>query len=244
MKKKTVLIILTAVFLMLLGVSVFLISYFTSDRAISPITHSPRSDYQRVEIELTKTELTVLPAQKTSIELIGYRESEFLITESNGKLLLTDQITSGKAPIKLSGIGRFFKESNSTSTEKHVILYLSEDDFEKPMSVILQDSTLSLSASLDYLTLHAENSTVTANDFSFKRFDAVLNNCNSQLVFSYAEKLFSRDIETHNTKLSLNGDERANTELFLAENNAPSFVLEARDGSCNLIYPKADLTGE
>lgn len=238
MKKRTLCVLLVSVFLMLIGASLFLYTFFTHKAPIEPTVYTIRTDFQQIEIDLQNTNLTICSDEKNYIEIIGYRDSDCYVSEENGKLLLTDR--SDKSPLlfQLSGIGRYFKERQQQSEPKRIVLHLSSSYLQTPVNLILKDSTLTLSASPAYLTLHAENSTLSADGMTFERFNGKLINCNSVFSLAYKANGFSRNIETHNTVLSLNGDERANTEQYATDFQKPSLVIEAHGGSCRLNYPQ------
>lgn len=238
MRKKTLLLLLVAVFLMLVGVALFLFPIFTTSTNIPSVTYTAKSKFQQIEIDLEKTDFSVCSAEETYIEISGYRESEYYISEENGKLLLTD--CSEKSPLlfKLSGLGKYAKEILQPTDQKKVILHLSNEDSHKPLNIILQNSNLTLSASVDYLTINAAHSSIISDNMTFDRFSGRLTDCDSMFSILYPANEFSRNIETHATKLSLNGDERANTEQYTPNFQKPYFILETHGGICRLTYPQ------
>lgn len=238
MKKRTLFVLLTAVIFMLIGSALFLIPLFTQNTASAPAIDTVNSDFQQIEIDLESTTLTICSDEKTYIEFNGYRESEYYISEKDGKLLLTDRSERFPFLFRLSGIGRYVKESRQTSGKKQIILHLSQEHSHTPINLILKNSNLTLTSPIDYLTLNAEDSAVTVSEITFDRFNGKLTNCKSSFSLPYPSYDFSRNIETHNTLLSLNGDERANTEQFITDYQKPSFTLEAFGGTCRLDYPK------
>lgn len=238
MKKRTLLVLLVAVFLMLVGAALFLFPIFTQNTVAKPTVYTVNADFQHIEIDLDKTDFAICLDDKTYIEINGYRESEYFISAEDGKLLLTDRSEKSPLLFKLSGIGKMIKESHQISDQKSIVLHLSPLHLQTPVSIILKNSKLTLSAPLPYLTLHAENSSVTAKDMTFERFNGKLINCNSLFSFPYSANGFSRNIETHNTVFSINGDERANTEKFVTDFQKPSMIIEALGGTCRLEYPQ------
>lgn len=238
MKKRTLFVLLTAVFFMLVGSALFLFPLFSQNSSSTPAIYTVDNDFQQIEIDLKGTTLTVCSDENTYIEINGYRESEYYISEEDGKLLLTDRFEKSPLLFRLSGIGRYIKERRQMSGEKHIILHLSQEHSHTPINLILKNSNLTLSAPIDYLTLNAEDSSVTVRDMTFERFNGKLTNCESLFSLPYSAFEFSRNIETHNTLLSLNGDERANTEQFITDFQKPSFTVEAFGGTCCLEYPQ------
>jgi len=238
MKKKTRYVLLVAVVLMLVGTALFLFPLFSQNTIARPAVHTVIADFQQIEIDLEKTSLTICSDEKTYIEINGYRESEYYISEKDGKLLLTDRSEKSPLLFKLSGIGRYFKENRQISDQKSIILHLSQEHVQTPVNLILKNSNLTLSSSLAYLTLNAEDSSVSADNMTFDRFNGKLTNCDSAFSILYSAAEFSRNVETHNTALSLNGDERANTEQFVTDFQKPSLVIEAFGGTCRLDYPQ------
>ena len=236
MKKRTLFVLLIAITLMLVGSFLFLFPIFTHDTVSQPAVYNINSDLQHIEIDFEKTNLTICPDDKTYIEINGYHESEYFISEKDGKLLLTDQSEKSPLLFKLSGIGSYFKENRQVSETKSIVLHLSQQHLQTTVNIILKNSTLTLAAPLPYLTLNAENSSVIAKDMTFERFNGKLINCSSRFSFPYPATGFSRNIETHNTVLSINGDERANTEKFETDFQKPSLVIEAIGGTCRLEY--------
>lgn len=236
MKKRTLTVLLISIFLMVLGAILFLLPIFMHTTVSKPTTYTVNTSFQHLEIDLENTDLTICSDSQTYIEISGYRESEYFISEKDGKLLITNQSEKSPLLFKLSGIGKFFRESREVSDQKSIVLHLSQNHQQTPVNIILKDSSLTLSASLPYLTLHAENSSVTAKDIAFERFNAKLTNCNSVFSFPYPASGFSRNIETHTTVFSINGDNRANTEKYLADFQKPSLTIEAVGGSCHLEY--------
>jgi len=236
MKKRTLCVLLAAIFLMLAGTALFLFPFFTPNTLDASSIYEVDADFQNIEIDLEKTNLIICSDKKTYIEINGYRESEYYISEENGKLLLTDRSEKSPLLFKLSGIGRYFKENRQISDQKSIILHLSQEHVQTPVNLILKNSNLTLSSSLAYLTLNAEDSSVSADNMTFDRFNGKLTNCDSFFSIPYSETEFSRNIETHNTLLSLNGDERANTELYVTDFQKPSLVIEAFGGTCRLNY--------
>ena len=238
MKKRTLCVLLVSVFLMLVGIACFLFPVFTQKNSTSPIVYEVNTKFQQIEIDLEETNLIICSGKKTHLEINGYHESEYYISEENGKLLLTDRTEKTPFWFRLSGIGKYFKEIRHESNTPSIVLYLSPEHSHTPVNLILKNSTLNLSTTLDYLTLNAENSSVLADNMTFERFNGKLINCDASFSIPYAADDFSRNIETHNTKLSLNGDERANTELFTADFPKPALIIEAFDGICRLEYPQ------
>jgi len=238
MKKKTRYVLLVAVVLMLVGTALFLFPLFSQNTIARPAVHTVIADFQQIEIDLEKTSLTICSDEKTYIEINGYRESEYYISEKDGKFLLTDRSEKSPLLFKLSGIGKYIKETRQIPGKKSIVLHLSRDHSQTPVNLILKNSDLTLSAPIDYFTLNAENSTITARDMTFDRFNGKLTNCNSWFSLPYSATEFSRNVETHNTSLSLNGDKRANTEQFLTDFQKPSFTIEAFGGTCRLEYPQ------
>lgn len=238
MKKRTLCVLLVAVFLMLVGTALFLFPLFTKNSVAKPSVHTVTADFQHIEIDLVKTNLIICSDEKTYIEINGYRESEYYISEKDGKLLLTDRSEKSPLLFKLSGIGKYIKESRQISDQKSIVLHLSQEHWQTPVNLILKNSALTLSAQLAYLTLNAEDSSVTASDMTFERFNGKLTNCDSFFSIPYSATEFSRNVETHNASLSLNGDKRANTEQFVTDFQKPSLVIEAFGGTCRLDYPQ------
>ena len=236
MTKKTLCVLLVAVFLMLIGAVLFLFPFFTQSTDITPTIYEIHSPLQQIEIDFNKTDLTVCSDEKTFIEIIGYRENEYYVSEEDGKLLLTDRFEKSPILFKIIGIGRYFQERKQVSESQKIILHLSTTDSQTPVNLILKNSTLSLAARIDYLTLNADNSNILVDHMEFDRFNGKLTNCDSSFSLAYSDQDFSRDIETHATKLSINGDERANTEQYIADFHKPYFKLEAQGGSCRLSY--------
>ena len=236
MKKRTLCVLLVSLFLMLVGVALFLFPLFTQNTVSLPAFYTVKGGFQHIEIDLESTNLTVCKDEKTYIEINGYRENDYFISEEDGKLLLTDQPEKSPLLFKLSGIGNYLKESRQVSEQKSIVLHLSKEHWQTPVNLVLKNSTLTLSAPLSYLTLNADNSSVTADHMTFDRFNGRLKDCDSLFSIPYAATEFSRNIETHNTALSLNGDNRANTEQFVTDFQKPSFVIEAFGGTCRLEY--------
>lgn len=238
MKKKTLYILLSAITLMLVGTAIFFFSFFTQSTSSTPVLYTTKTKIQHIEIDLEHTNLTICPSEKTYIEIRGYHERNYFVSEKDGKLLLTDKHEKSPIPFKLSGIGQWLQESRQTSEKKQIILHLSQEHSEISTNLILKNSTLTLSTAINYLTLNAENSSITVNYVTFDRFNGKLTDCDSKFFIPYTANEFSRNIETHHTKLSLNGDERANAEQFTADFQKPFFALEAFGGSCHLEYSK------
>ena len=132
MKKRTLFVLLIAIFLMLIGISLFLFPVFTQDTILQPSVYTVSSDFPNIEIDLEKTTLTICQDETTYVEIIGYRESEYFISEENGKLLLTDRFEKTPLLFKLSGIGKYFKESRQISQSKSIVLHLSQNDLQTP----------------------------------------------------------------------------------------------------------------
>ena len=152
--------------------------------------------------------------------------------------MITDQSKKSPLLFKLSGISRYFQERRQISNTQNIILHLSQEYWQTPINLILSNSTLTLSAPLSYLTVHADHSSITAQDMAFERFSAKLIDCNSRFSISYTASDFSRNIETHNATLSINNDERANTEQFIAKFPKPSLIIEASGGICRIEFPQ------
>ena len=236
MTKKTLCVLLIAVFLMLIGAVLFLFPFFTQSTDTTPTIYEIHSPLQQIEIDFNKTDLTVCSDEKTYIEIIGYRENEYYVYEEDGKLLLTDRFDKSPILFKLIGIGCYFQKHKQTSEPQKIILHLAKNDSQAPVNLILKNSTLSLAARIDYLTLNADNSTILADHMEFDRFNGKLTNCDSNFSIPYSDQNFSRNIETHATKLSINDDERANTEQYIADFQKPYFKLETQGGICRLEY--------
>ena len=117
MKKRTLLVLLVAVFLMLVGAALFLFPIFTQNTVAKPTVYTVNADFQHIEIDLDKTDFAICLDDKTYIEINGYRESEYFISEEDGKLLLTDRSEKSPLLFKLSGIGKMIKESHQISDQ-------------------------------------------------------------------------------------------------------------------------------
>lgn len=240
MTKKTLRIILIAVFLMIIGLCLFFFPLLSQTTIKKPVVYTAFTDFQHIEIDLEKTNLTICDDEITYIEIIGYKESEYYISETDGKLLLTDQFEKANIPLKLSGLGKYIKECFSQTEPKSIVLHLSKNAQQTPINLIVKNSNLTLSAPIAYLTLHAATSSITADNLQFERFNAKLQNCDSSFAIPYQANAFSRNIETHDAILSLNGDERANAEQFTSDFQKPLIKIDAFGGICRLVYSHED----
>ena len=245
MKKKSLFVLLFSLFLMLVGGALFLFSYFQSDFGVEPIRYTVQSQLQWIEIDLKNTELVLLPSEDTTyLEISGYTDNEFFISETDGKMQLTDQSEKASNPIKLGGLGKLIKESRRTSKEKRMTLYINQETLDTPISIVLKESTFTSSAPVKNLSLNAEKSKITADHLMFDRFDAKLTLCQSSFVIDHEGNSFSRSIETYDTLLSLNDDQRANTDFYQAGDTAPIFIVNANGGSCALLFPNHSVNDE
>ena len=233
MKKKKLLILLCSVFLMLVGCSVFLISFFNLPSDPPPVIYPLQHNLQQIEINFKKTELILCPDTATYIELIGYRESEYFISEENGKLIVSDE----SEKIKLSGVGKYLQESFTLSAEKKIIFHISPEYQENNFSLVVKNSTLTISAPLTQLTLYAENSSIFAENMIFERFHGNIKNSTTVLSISHPDIDFSRHIETHNAQFLLNGDERANTVHYESYTKQNDLTLDVIGGICTISFP-------
>lgn len=227
-------LLLVSLCLVVLGGILLLVSYSLSDGSSEKIL-TPDFEFQTIQIDLSDCRLSVRSADSTYVVMRGFRESDLTLHEKNGVLILSRR-EFGDSTITLSGIAKYWFEGKDRVDEKEIILYLSSEDAEKPINIALQDSILLLENDLDYLTLHADRSSVSANSFSFLRFDANLHGCTTQLTLSLHADDFSRNVESFDTDFSVNGDTHVNADYYEAENPSAEFIVEASGGSFSLNY--------
>lgn len=239
MKKRFLVLLVLSLLLICVGTVLLVVLSQREDPSLGEKNFSwQEEDLTSLFLELSDCHVTVMRGEVSQIQCSGFPEDElsFRLSRGKGTLRKTDDFWESFFSVGL--FARMEERISPKNGERKVLLTLSEKDAGALIGLTLNNADLTVDGEFLFLMVTADSSRLDVTLSRCHRFSGQLNDCVSNFVLDQNGHDFSRKIDGYACGLSLNGNERVNSETFDAPDSEDLLKLVIQGGSISLQYPE------